>query len=655
MESVVPAPTETVSIGRLRDMFREAQDLSENDRANQTRDAGYYYAHQYSAEELKILRERKQPAIVTNLIRPAINNVVGFEIRQRQDPKCLPRNPSQEDAAKAELATETLRYICDDTRFDMHASYVSQQVFMRGVSAVEITVNPDDVEDINVIRIMSTDFFYDPRSRSPDMLDARYLGYAVWMDEADIMADYPEKKEEILASYEQSAGSMTQDFEDRPMSTSSWADSRRRRVMVITICHQVGRTWHWSRYVSGGILQQMVSPYRDEKGKPQCNILAVCGYVDEDGNKQGLIRDMVGPQDETNHRRSKLLHMMNVRQVIADQGVVDNPNRTMQQLARPDGWIELLPTGGRFEIERNQDQVQGQAELLQDSKGDIMRVSPHSSMSEANSPNASGRALMARQQTSSMELASFFDNLRDWRWRCYRLMWTMAKQFWTHEKFIRVTDDADDIRWLTLNEKQYNPPMAPGMEPQPVMQMVPDEQNGFRAEPVLNNAIKDMDVDIVISEGADYAVIAQEQFDGMIGLAQAGVVFPPETYIRASSLPNKKELLESIKQPQPTPQQLQKEQTEQQAAMADIEKTQSETIENLASAEKSDAQAAQIELETGIESDVSMAPPPMPSAAPGPVNPMQGVPGLPPEPALPGLPGAGDANLMGAYGPPPNG
>lgn len=641
---MVATPTQTpddpglLPYGRLVDMFREAQDLSDTDRANQQRDAGYYYAHQYTAAELEVLRARKQPAIVVNLIRPAINNVVGFEIRQRQDPKALPRNPTEEDETKAELCTEALRYIDDRTRFKMHASYVSLQIFMRGVAAVEICVDPDDPQEIMVKRIMSTDFFYDPRSRMADFLDARYIGYAVWMDENEIVAEYPDKRDQILASYEQSSGSMTQDFEDRPLATSSWADTVRKRVLVVTICYQVGKTWYWARYVSGGILDQMVSPYLCD-GKPACNILGVSGYVDEDGNRQGLVRDMVGPQDETNHRRSKLLHMMNTRQVVTEKGAVENVYHTQSQLVRPDGYVEVQPGMiDKFRIERNQDQVQGQAELLQDSKGDIMRVSPHSSMSEVNSPNASGRALMARQQTASMELAGFFDNLRDWRHRCYKLMWAMAQQFWTAPKFIRVTDDADDIRWLGLNQPVMQEPAMPGMEPQPAMQFVPDPEMGMRAEPMVENAVKEMDVDIVISEGADYAVIAQEQFDGMIGLAQAGVTFPPEFYVRASSLPNKKELLDAIKQPEPTPQQMQQEQLELAAQQADLEKKQSEAIKNLEQAEKYDAETTQIEQETGQGARL----PTMPTQADlmrAQPNPGTGGGAATPNPLQPALPG----------------
>lgn len=582
-----------LTIGQVRDKFREAQNLSDTERSTQSMDDRYYFGYQYTQEELRIYHNRKQPAIVTNLIRPAINNVVGFEIRQRADPKCLPRTPNHEQ--QAEAATEVLRYIADNTKFQRHTSHVAGQIFRRGMGAVEVCVNPDKPDEVQVVGIRATDFFRDPRSRAADFEDARYLGYAVWMDQDEITARYPEHADEIKASYDQPAGAVTNDFEDRPMDGNAWGDTRRQRVLVVTMYYARADTWYYCRYVGGGILEQMVSPYLDEDSKPECAIYAVSGYVDEDGNRQGLIRDMLGPQDETNHRRSKLLHMMNTRQVITEEGVVEDVEKARVELVRPDGWTEVRPGSiDKLRIERNLDQTQGQSELLRDSKEDIMRVSPHSSMAETNSPNASGRALMARQQTSSMELAGFFDNLRDWRYRVYKAFLNRAKQFWDTEKYIRVSDDADEMSWITINQpKMQDTPFGQ----MPMMQMGPDGQ----LQPQLDNAIADMDMDIIIEEGADYATLAQEQYDGLLNLASAGVTFPPEFYVKASSMRNKKELLEAIKQPEPDPMQ-------GQMAQAQLEKLQSEIAKNMAAAEKADAEADQTEMENEAGASIPISP-----------------------------------------------
>src|SRR6185312_15530294 len=67
------------------------------------------------------------------------------------------------------------------------------------------------------------------------------------------------------------------------------------------------------------------------------------------------------------------------------------------------------------------------------------------------------RALLARQQAGLVELAVLLDQLQDWELRVYRAVWERIKQFWTEQQIIRVTDDADDPKFITLNKPIPNP------------------------------------------------------------------------------------------------------------------------------------------------------------------------------------------------------
>jgi hypothetical protein len=54
------------------------------------------------------------------------------------------------------------------------------------------------------------------------------------------------------------------------------------------------------------------------RSKPDNAIVAMSCYVDRENNRMGIGRDMRSPQDEFNKRRQKLLHMLNNRQVQAN-------------------------------------------------------------------------------------------------------------------------------------------------------------------------------------------------------------------------------------------------------------------------------------------------------------------------------------------------
>ena len=90
----------------------------------------------------------------------------------------------------------------------------------------------------------------------------------------------------------------------------------------------------------GGILERQESPYKDANGKPQAGFVFGSAFVDGDGDRYGVVRSWFSLQDEINKRRSKALHLMNVRQTYGNQGAGDT-NKLKAEMAKPDGHIEL--------------------------------------------------------------------------------------------------------------------------------------------------------------------------------------------------------------------------------------------------------------------------------------------------------------------------
>ena len=71
----------------------------------------YYHGAQWTSDQLKILKKRRQPPSTKNRIARKIDGTIGLIERLRQDPKAYPRTPQQEQGA--ELATSVLRYVLD--------------------------------------------------------------------------------------------------------------------------------------------------------------------------------------------------------------------------------------------------------------------------------------------------------------------------------------------------------------------------------------------------------------------------------------------------------------------------------------------------------------------------------------------------------------
>ena len=144
-----------------------------------------------------------------------------------------------------------------------------------------------------------------------------------------------------------------------------------------------------------------------------------------------------------------------------------------------------------------------------------------------------------------------------------------------------------------------------------------------------------MYMDINIEEVPDVASVQEEQFAQLTSLAPA-VVFPPQIYIEASSLRNKKRLLEQLngeKQMDPVAAEMQKISAEQaiKRAEAEIQKLKAETLKITVEADVADAQIGMIQMPTVVGEGQSPDPQGVPAAG---VDP--GVTAMPP----PGYSGA---------------
>ena len=349
----------------------------------------------------------------------------------------------------------------------------------------------------------------------------------------DIGSMYPAAKDEIEAAVEAgppgSALSIDVSLADRPGDRAAiWCDRRRRRLMVVEIYYREDGTWMRCVFHGQGVLEAGPSPYHDAKGRPDCPIEAQSAYVDRQNNRYGVVRDMRGPQDEINKRRSKLLHLISVSQVEAtDPASVETSAETARaEAARPDG---VIPFGWRRVS--TADVAAGQAQLLAEAKGEIERMGPNPAVLGRASEDASGRALLTRQQAGLVELALLYGGLEDWELRIYRQCWARARQFWRAPQFIRVTDDAQAPRFVQLNE--------------PVMGEAGQGVLGYR------NAIAEMDVDIILETTPDVGTLAQEQFSELARLAGANPAWAAqlgfETLIEMSSIPRKRQILETLK------------------------------------------------------------------------------------------------------------
>jgi hypothetical protein len=524
----------------------------------------YYHGAHWTAEEIRILRQRKQPIITFNRINRKVDGITALVQRLRQDPKAFPRSPK--NAGGAELATQCIRAALDGMDFKYLDFECTKQAAIDGIGGIELKLIEGDHgdPDIGGDFIFGDDFFYDPRSYKPDFSDARYMGIAKWLDVEAAIELFPDKEEELRTLMVDTGFDLTT-HSDREFK---WVYVNEQRLRLIEHWYKHKGKWYWAFYCSFILLDQGVSPFLDERNRPMNRYVMFSAAVDHDGDRYGFVRNLKGPQDEVNQRRSKALFISNVTRTFAQKGSVDDVETARRESSRPDGWVEYNKGFEKPMPDDRQADLAAQLQLMQTATSEIdgfANIRPDA-IGADDSTFHSGVAINYLQKAGIAELGSFILAYRAWKLRVYRTVWNIVKRTWNQERFIRVgTDDTQKLIQINgFGKDQFGRP-------------------GFI------NAIGDIEVEIVLDEGPDNANLMQDAYE-VLAQQPPGTI-PPQVLIQMMPIADsiKKQLVQMMSQQDPMAQQA--KQLTNQRLGAEVDEKKAGTIHRYAQAAKAASEA----------------------------------------------------------------
>jgi len=541
------APAEKLeywSLDRCRKAYTSYLDNKQEEIAEQKNARRYYHGSHWTDEQIKALNKRKQPVVTFNRIARKLNGVVGLIDRLKQDPKAYPRTPKHQEGA--ELATAVIRAVLDMGNWNAKAPEVALDAAVEGLSGIVIELGEQDDKgnydvDFNPVEVDS--FFYDPRSYRGDFSDARYMGEAKWLDLEAAQELFPDKAEELEATSENSS-----ELTSNPDRESKWfmMDGDKQLVRLVDCWYLHKGRWCWTMFTGSMILDSGESYLFDERLKPICRYIMFSCNVDHDGDRYGFVRNMRSAQDEYNARRSRALFTANSRRLIMTQGSVADIERVRAEWARPDGVVVTnarTPDEG-IKADDQQFDFMGQMKLMEDARNELDNYGPNQALI-GDISNQSGRAIQLLQQAGMAELGPYILGYRGWKIRVYRTLFLAAKRYWTGEKHIRVTDYEGAAQPVELNTPQLDQMGQPIVDP-------------MTGQPIMINAIGELDVDIILDEGADTINAQQDMYDTMTNVLPsiAPMLSPIEAkaamnvLIQSSALPHhaKKAFSDATKQ-----------------------------------------------------------------------------------------------------------
>lgn len=519
--------------------------------------ADYYDGNQLSTETIEKLKERGQPPLISNFIKPTIDTVLGIEAMSRTDWKVRAEDDGTCSEELAEALSLKMKHAETETGADRGISEAYGAQCKAGIGWVEVSRETDPFKPPHRVKyIHRREIFWDWRSEQPDLSDALYLMRRRWFELDHAIALMPQYATLFSMTANGWAGfdpileqetNLVQSWEmerDTRLATSDWRDIQRERICLNEIWY---RKWvrayvlelpngriieadfnnerHNEAIVAGVVgikqatfqkvrlawfagphfLYDIPSPYKHN----HFPYVPFFGYrEDNTGAPYGMIRTMISPQDEINARKSKMLWGLNSRRVVADADAVTDHAQAAREVARADAYVILnsqRKPGSQFNVESGADLAAQQFQVMQDAKEEISEVSGiHKTMMGQQTGATSGLAVNSLAEQGRNTQALINDNKNFSRRMVGELLFSLEQE--------------------RLSEREYPVTIGEGRSKKTIIlnQRVQDEETG---EMIIKNDVSKVKAKIVLDDVPSTPTFRNQQ---LMMLSEIVKSLPPE-------------------------------------------------------------------------------------------------------------------------------
>ena len=537
---------------------------------NAQKDFEFREGKQWTDDEKKELKDRGQPDITENEIKPKLDRLTGQYKKQKTRIGYRGRNV-QQDEPIANTLSDLVLHIQQRSNYEFEEAEMFDDGIVSGVGWVEPYVTFDEIfsAEVKIRQHDCLNVFPDPFSKKYDLSDAYFICIAKWVHIDEAKALYPNFADR-LESYYNLVGIQGNLAGIDTLRNDNYVDTKNKRIRLVEIRHKKKikqkvavysdpQTGMKSENLAGKsdayvkkLLKQNPNTQIIEKLIENIEVCVFCGsilleekdlphdyqsfylipyyvYRKKSGEPYGVVRMLIDPQTEVNKRRSKALHLLNTNQTIAEQNAIPDEDAFRKELAKPDG-IAIVRTGSldKVKVEKNIEVAQTQMNLLGESKDAMQRI--------ANIPNEtpsgeirSGVGLARKEAMVQVPITPIFENLRRTRLLLGKHLYELMKQYYTEEKIFYITDSVNQARQVSLTQEHIA-------------------------------RMKESIYDVIVEEMPDTATIQDEQFQVITQLLQS-FNLPPQLamammplVIEMSNVRDKKTILDKFNQMmQPSP------------------------------------------------------------------------------------------------------
>lgn len=603
----------------------------------------FFRGDQWDKVDKARLEAVRRPALTINKILSTISNVLGEQIFNRAETSFRPRSGAPSEVA--DILTKVFKQISDNNQLDWKRSdmFADGAITSRGFLDVRIGYGDSMQGEVAIDNLNPKNVIIDPDGEEYDPDSWSEVFTTKWVTADDIAVLYGKDDAELLRNREQSffpyGYDSIQAFRDRfgdrfnPMYTGDYDNSEvlrnirlierqyrmldrqkhfvdpqtgdmrpipddfdRNKIALLTQQYGLQVTTKLVRRIRWTVIADNVKLHDDWSPYKHFTVVPFFPYFRR-GTTIGLVENLLGPQELLNKVSSQELHVINT---TANSGwkvkTGSLTNMTVEELeekgAQTGLVVEVNDVNDIEKIQPNQVPT-GLDRITYKAEEHIKTISGVSdSMQGFDREDVAAKAIQAKRQAGSTNLAKPLDNLTRSDHILARNILDLVQQFYTEERIMTITHDAatGEAETFTVNQTT------------PAGEIVNDLTLG--------------EYDVVVSSVPRRETLEDSQFEQAVALREMGVQIPDSVLIDASRLTNKKDVLKQMQGDQESPAAQAAAELQRRAQEAEVGKAEGEAAQKHADAQLKGAKTE----ETMVKAQVLANTPPD--------APQQGNPGL---------------------------
>ena len=598
----------------------------------------FFRGDQWDKADKARLENERRPALTINKILSTISNVMGEQIYNRAETSFRPRSGSPTEVA--DILTKVFKQISDNNQLDWKRSdmFADGAITSRGFLDVRIGYGDSMQGEVVIDNLNPKNVIIDPDGEEYDPDSWSEVFTTKWVTADDIAVLYNTEDAEYLRNREQSffpyGYDSIQAFRDRfgdrfnPMYTGDYDNSSvlrnirlierqyrmldrqkhfvdpatgdmrpipddfdRNKIAYMTSQFGLEVTTKLVRRIRWTVIADNVRLHDDWSPYKHFTVVPFFPYFRR-GTTIGLVENLLGPQELLNKVSSQELHVINTTANSGWKVKSGNlTNMTVEELEQKGAQtglvVEVNEIDGIEKIQPNQVPT-GLDRITYKAEEHIKTISGVSdSMQGFDREDVAAKAIQAKRQAGSTNLAKPLDSLTRSDHILARNILDLIQQFYTEERILTITHDQTTGETETFAVNQVTP------------------------EGQIINDLTLGEYDVVVSSVPRRETLEDSQFEQAVALREMGVMIPDSVLIDASRLMNKKDVIKQMEGDKTSPEAQAAAELQRRAQEAEVAKAEGEASQKHADAQLKGAKTQ----ETIVKAQVlANTPPDVPDA-----------------------------------------